>query len=253
MVEDIQVPDEYTLDDLLADAPSVTVEVGKKSKTFWVRPPTDTEKAMAMNAARIKSRELRDRLMDSETEEHTLLVKGDLSNMTEDEQRLLWFASNLFQKTFEINRRSMDQREDFFVEAPEGSPDGVIPPSNEDWDRYESERRTQEMARLKAAAAEQKKAMKALEKKSKEIPVEDLATEVQPWLVERQASREWQSQYGMQVLVRCTFLDAGLEKRAFDGPEQAMKLHNTAGGRLVLDALLAKHQELLLDPDLLKN
>lgn len=249
----VQVPEEYDLDDVIIDPPSVTVVLGAKSKTFWIRPPTDPEKAMAQAVARKKSRELRARLEDPENEEHQLLVVDEMENLTTAEMRLIWLTSNLFQKTFEINRRSLDDREDFFVPSPEGSEDGVIPPTNEDMDRYEQAKIDSEGDRLEAIAKQQQVAFKELQDKSEEIPEDDLRNLIHPLIIDQQASREWSAQYGMQIIVRCTFLDKELTKKAFETPERALRLQNSTNGQKILDELSAAHSGLMLDPDRLKN
>ena len=250
---DIEIPEEYSLDDLMADAPEVEVEVGKKTMKFWIRPPTDPEKGMSQNVARRKSRELRARLEDPETEEHELLVKAELENMTPDEMRLIWLTSNLFRKTFELSRRSLNDRDEYFVPAPEGQEDGVIPPTNEDMDRYEQDKLGQEMKRLEDQQEQQTIIFKELQAESQAIPQDDLGKVIYPLIIEQQVSKEWNNQYGLQVLVRCTFSDKDLTKRAFEGTEQAVRLMNTQNGQKVLDALLNAHSGLMLDPDRLKN
>lgn len=253
MADKVKLPVEYSLEDLMGDAPEVVVQVGKKQKTFWIKSPTDPEKSMAQNAARQKSRQLRAALEDPETEEHQLLVKAELENMTLDELRLVWLTSNLFQKTFELNRRSMDDRDEYFVPAPEGKEGGIIPPTNEDMDRYEEAKRAQERQRLADVSEQQKVLYAELKTKSETYKLEDMLAIIQPLIIDQQTSREWNNQYGMQVLIRCTYLDNDLTQRAFKTIGDAMRLMNTQSGQKVLDALLNAHSGLLLDPDRLKN
>lgn len=252
----VTAPEEYSLDDLLMEEDErmkVVIKAGKGEKTFWIRPPTETEKVMAQNAARQKSRALRERLIDPENEEHQLLIKAEMDNMTQEEMRSVWLASNLFQKTFELTRRSLDNREDFFVPAPEGQEDGVIPPTSTQMDEYETAKRKVEQDRLENVADEQEKLLKELQEQSQELPIDKLAEVVQPILVELKASAEWNAQYGLQILIRCTFLDQERTKRAFEGTGAALRLENSPGGKKVLDELLQAHSGLMLDPDRLKN
>lgn len=254
MVDEIKVPEEYSLDDLLAEeVPSVTVTVGKKEKTFWIRPPTDPERAMAQNAARQKSRLLRDLLLDPESEEHQLLVKAEMENMTGDELRIIWLTSNLFQKAFEANRRSIDNRDEYFVPAPQGKEDGLIPPTSAEMDEYETAKQMQEAQRLKDISDQQTAIYNELKAESESMSDETIKGMIGPLIIDQQTSREWQAQYGLQILARCTFLDQDLTERAFKTTEDAMRLHNTKSGQKVLDALLSAHSGLMLDPDRVKN
>lgn len=253
----VTVPKEYSLDDLLMEEEDerlkVVVAVGKKEKTFWLRPPTEIEKSMATNAARQKSRELRELLGNPETEEHRLLIQGEIENMTPDEMRQVWLASNLFHKTFEMNRRSLDQREDFFVERPEGSEDGVIPPTSEQMDDYETAKIEQEKERLESLSKQQEIILKELQERAVELSDEEMAEVVRPILVEIKTSAEWNAQYGLQVLIRCTFLDKERTKRAFEATGDALRLENSPSGKKILQELLDAHSGLMLDPDRLKN
>lgn len=254
---ELQVPEEYTLDDLLMededDKQKITVAVGKKTKTYWIRPPTEPEKSMAQNAARQKSRQLRDRLTDPETEEHQLLIQAEIENMNEEEIRKVWLTSNLFQKTFELSRRSLDSREDYFVDRPEGREDGVIPPTSGELDKYEQDKVEQEQKRLKDLQNQQTVIFKELNAKSAELPVGDLVEIIKPIIVEVKASQEWNSQYGLQILIRCTFSDAQRTKRAFEATGDALRLNNSPSGQKILKDLLDAHSGLMLDPDRLKN
>lgn len=253
MVDEIQIPEEYSLDDILNDVPKVTVIVRNKEKNFWIRPPTDSERAMSQNAARQKSRILRALLEDPETEEHNLLIKVETENMTDEDVRLVWLTSALFQRIVEINRRSLDNRDDYFVAEPEGKEDGLIPPTNEDLDRYEESKRSQERERLTDLAAQNESIKKELLDQANATPIEDLKKIIYPLIIEQQTSNEWNNQYGLQILVRCTFFDQNLTERAFKSVEEAMRLLNTKDGNKVLQALLEAHSGLQMDPDLLKN
>jgi hypothetical protein len=251
---DIEVPEEYSLDDLLAEeVPSVTVTVGKKEKTFWIRPPTDSERAMSQNAARQVSRKLRERLLDPETEEHQLLVNAEMDNMSSEELRLVWLTSNLFQKALEVQRRSLDSRDDYFVPTPEGKEDGLIPPSGAEMDEYETNKREQEAQRLRDVSEQQTVIYNELKEKSDNMSDDALRDIISPLIIDQQTSREWQAQYGLQILSRCTFLDQDLTERAFKTVEEALRLHNTKSGQRVLDSLLNAHSGLMLDPDRIKN
>lgn len=254
MAENIKVPEEYSLDDLLAEeVPSVTVAVGKKEKTFWIRPPTDAERAMSQNAARQKSRALRELLLNPESEEHQLLVKAEMENMTSEELRLVWLTSNLFQKAFEVNRKSLDNRDEYFVPSPEGKEDGLIPPTGAEMDEYETAKRVQEEQRLKDVSDAQSAIYEELKQESESMSDETIRGIIGPLVIDQQASREWNSQYGLQILARCTFLDQDLTERAFKTTEEAMRLQNTKSGSKVLDSLLNAHSGLMLDPDRVKN
>lgn len=253
MVDEITLPEEYSLDDILNDVPKVTVVVKNKEKNFWIRPPADTERAMAQNAARQKSRQLRAVLEDPETEEHQLLVKVEAENMTDDDIRLVWLTSALFQRILEHNKRSLDNRDEYFVPEPEGKEDGLIPPTNEDMDRYEEAKRKQEKERIADLQVQNESITKELQAKADATPIDDLRKVIYPLIIEQQASREWNNQYGLQVLIRCTFLDQELTERAFQTTEEATRLLNTKDGNKVLQALLEAHNGLQLDADLLKN
>lgn len=254
MVTAQELPEELTLDDLFADAPKVTVQVGKKVKTFYVRTPTEPEKAMAINAARIKSRELRERLNDPETEEHKLLIEEEINNLTIEEKRYIWLAYNLVQKSSELRRRSVEDRDEFYVEPPEGREGGIIPPTNAELDEYEIAKRGQEVVRMDSLQEQQALAFKELKEQSETIAENDLDNIVRPILIDQKTTTEWNNQYGMQILIRCTFLDVEMKQKAFpEGTEQVLRLENTTGGRKVLHELLQTHNGLTLDVDELGN
>lgn len=253
MDDPIEVPEEYTLDDLFEEPPSVTVKTRKGDKTFWIRTPTEPEKFMSQNVAGKKARELRDLLMDEKTEEHQLLVKTGLEIMTPEEMKLIWITSSLFQKTFELNRRSLDDRDEYFVPRPEGKDNGVIPPTQAEMDGYEKARIDEERKRLLDLQAQQTAIYNDLKQKADQIEESQLAETIEPLIVDQKSREEWNNQYGMQILVRCTFLDSDLAHRAFKDTAQAMKLMNTISGQKVMDALLNAHRGLMLDPDEIKN
>lgn len=249
----IQVPDEYELDDVLTEPAMISIILGSKEKKYWIRPPTDSEKAMCQNAARRKSRELRALLDDPSSEEHELLIAAGMENMSIEEKKLLWLTSNLYQKTFELSRRSMENRDEYFVPQPEGTEEGIIPPTNEEMDKYETDKIKSEKERMEDLSSEQKRLFTGLKAQVEQLTNHDIDNAVQPLMVEQQVSSEWNNQYGLQVLARCTFLDPDLSKRAFLSPEKAQKLLNNKNGQKVLEALLNAHNGLMLDPDLLKN
>jgi hypothetical protein len=225
-----------------------------KEKTFYVRTPTEPEKAMAMNAARLKSRELRDRLEDQKSEEFQLLIEAEKANFSIEEKRYVWLASQLVQKSFELRRRSLEDRDDFYVEPPEGQDDGVIPPTNAEIDKYEQEKRAQDLLRLDALQGQQDILFKELKEQADKIPEADLDNLIQPILIDQKTSAEWNSQYGMQILIRCTFLDIEMTQKAFpEGIGQALRLENTKGGQKVLHELLNAHNGLTIDVDELLN
>lgn len=254
MEDEIPLAEEYDLDDVILDEPpEVSIIVNRKEKKYWIRPPTESEKLMSQNAARRKARELRDLLENPETEEHDLLIKGGMENMSPEELRMIWLTSTLFQRSFELNRLSLENREDYFVPRPEGKAEGVIPPTNEEIDRYEKDVQKQEQQRVKDLQAQQKSLLNKLKKESEELDPNDLENVVVPLMVEQKVSEEWNNQYGMQILVRCTYLDKELSKKAFESTEKAAKLLNSKAGQKVLEALLNAHRGLMLDPDILKN
>lgn len=252
--EDIQISEDYTLDDVLVEEPAhVDVVINRKDRRYWLRPPTRTERAMAQNAARRKAIDLRDRLENPNSEEHDLLIVGQLENMPVEEKRLMWLTSNLYQKTFELNRISLDNRDEYFTPEPEGKMDGLIPPAMEEWEQYEKDRREAEKNRLKDLQTSQKAIFAQLKKEAEELDEENLDTIIEIILIEQLASEEWSNQYGMQILVRCTFMDSEFTEKAFKTQAQAERLLHTKNGNKVLESLLAAHSGLMLDPDQLKN
>lgn len=258
MEEEIQVPDELELEDVLTAPEKVSVVIERKSATpvekeYWIRPPNEIEQSMSQSAARKIARELRERLEDEKSEEHELLIKDNLEEMTLPEMRLIWLTSNLFQKTFELNRRSLNDRDEFFVARPEGKENGVIPPTHAEMDQYEKDKKLSEKDRLVSLQEEQKRVFAQLKTQAEELNTEDLANVVQPLMIEQMIAEELNNQYGLQVLIRCTFLDPDLTKRAFQNTDQAKKMLNTKNGRKVLESLLSAHKGLMLDPDALKN
>lgn len=257
MDEEILVPDELELEDALGTPEKVTVVVNQKGKsterTYWVRPPDELEKTMAQSAARIRGRELRDKLIDPNSEEHQLIVVGRLQDMTDDEKRLVWLTANLVQKSFELNRRSLDDRDEYYVPHPEGKEDGLIPPTNAEMDAYEDAKRDAEKERLGSVQEQQNNLYKELKQQADELDTDDLNNIIEPVMIEQMTAEEWNLQYGMQILVRCTFTDENLTKRAFMNMDQALRLRNSKAGNHVLESLLAAHRGLMLDPDQLKN
>lgn len=254
MDEEILVPDELELEDVLGTPEKVTVFEGKSfERTYWVRPPDELEKTMAQSAARKVARELRDKLLDPESEMRELIIVGRLEEMTDDEKRLIWLTANLMQQSFELNRRSLNDRDEYYVPRPEGKEDGVIPPTDAEMNEYEDAVRDSEKERLTSVSEQQKALFNDLQRQSKELSKEDLDNIIEPLLIEQTASEEWNLQYGMQMLIRCTYTDPDLTERAFPDIKSALRLRNTKRGQVVLESLLATHRALMLDPDQLKN
>jgi len=257
MVEDIVVPDDLGLEDVLTAPERVTVTVVRNNKPvekeYWIRPPDEMERAMAQNAARRVSRELRELLINEKSEEHDLIITAGLEEMSLEEMRLLWITSELVQKSFEMSRRSLEDREEFFVERPVGKEEGVIPPTTGEMDQYEIDKREAEKERLTSLNGQQKTLFERLKKESENMDKNDLLNVIEPMIVDQKTAEEWNNQYGMQILVRCTFNDAQLTEKTFTGVDQAMKLFRTNSGKKVLEALLLAHRALMVDPDQLKN
>jgi hypothetical protein len=255
--EEILVPEDLGLEDVLTEPERVPVVITVKGKAvekeYWVRPPDDLEKAMAQNGARKVSRELREVLTDPKSEMHQLIVRAGIEEMTADEMRLLWLTSKLIQESYELSRMSLEDRDDFFVPRPEGKNDGVIPPTLEENDQYEIDKRAAEKDRLTSLADQQKAMFARLRKEADKLSMDDLRNVVEPMIIDQKTQEEWANQYGLQVLVRCTFLDPQLTERAFKDDKAARRLLNTNNGKKVLEALLLAHKGLMLDPDQLKN
>ena len=256
--EEIQVPEEYDLEDLLTEPEKVTVLVERRGKPpveqhYWIRPPDELEKTMAQNAARKVARELRELLQTEGSEERELLVNTALEEMTEEEMRLLWVASNLVHQSYEMERRSLNDREDFFVPRPEGKDDGVIPPTVDELDQYEIDKRKAEKDRLASLNKQQKSLFTRLSKEADELDVNDLKNIVEPMIIEQKTAEESNNQYGMYILVKCTYKDPELTEKAFKDMKAAMRLLNTKQGEKVLQAILTAHRGLLMDIDQLKN
>lgn len=253
MEDEIQVPDELELDDVMSKPADVTVVVGNKERTYWLRPPTDKEKDMARSLARRVSRALREQLEDESSEEHDLLIKAPVEEMTVDEKRLIWLSSNIYQKTFELSRMSLENRDEYYVEEPEGKEDGIIPPTLKEQDDYDKAKTDAEKQRLYDLQASQKSAFAELRRESEEMSEEDLDNVVIPLLIEQKVAEELNNQYGLQVMVRCTFDDEALTKRSYETTERALRLLNTKQGKSAMERLLLTHSGLMLDPDQLKN
>jgi len=247
--------EEYTLDDLIFEPPNVVVEVDGKTKKFWLKPPTETERQMAQNAARAQSRELRKELENPKSEKRQLLVDEEVNNLSEDELRMLWTSKRLFKKIFEAQRTSLDNRDDFFVPAPVGpdGEEGIIPPSMEDMDRYEDDKEEAEKRRQEELEASQKQAAEALQTESKAVSLADLLSDVVPNLIDQFCQREWNAEYGVQLVARGTFLDKGLSKPAFKTADKVKRLLLTEGGRKIVEELTRGHLGMQLDPDKVKN
>lgn len=258
MVEEIVVPDDLGMEDVLTAPERVTVTIERKGNTpvekeYWIRPPDDLERAMAQNSARRVSRELRELLLDSESEQYDLIIEAGFEEMTIEEMRLLWLTSELMQQSYEMSRRSLNDRDDFFVEPPEGKDDGVIPPTIGEMDQHEIDKRAAEKERLTSLSDQQKSLFDRLKKEAEDLNTDDLRNIVEPMIVEQKTAEEWNNQYGMAVLARCTFKDPQLTEKAFKDVEAAKKLLNTSNGKKVLESLLLAHKGLMLDPDALKN
>jgi hypothetical protein len=251
--DEILVPDELEMDDILGKPTSVTVVVGNRKRTFWLRPPTDMERDMARALARRTVNELRDRLENEKTEEHDLLIRSAMEEMTPDEKRLIWLTANLFQKTFELSRLSLENRDEYFVAEPEGKMEGIVPPSAKEVADYDKAKKASEKDRLNDLNKSQKDAFAELKRESQELNIDDLDNLVRPLLVEERLGTEWNNQYGLQVLVRCTFDDEDLTKRSYETTERALRLFNTKQGKSAMEKLLMTHTALMLDPDQLKN
>ncbi len=253
MEEEIIVPRELEMEDVLVDPVSVEVVVGNKKRTFWVRPPTDMEQDMARVLSRRRSRELRTLLEDDSTEEHDLLVRGAMEEMTLEEKRLIWLTFNLYQKTYELSRLSLENREEFYVAPPEGKQDGIIPPTNKDMDEYEDAKQDAERDRLGNLQQSQNSVFAELKREAQDMSGDDLDNAIQPILIEQRLAEEANNQYGLQVLVRCTFNDKDCTNRSYETPEQALRLLNTKRGKSAMERLLAAHSALMMDADQLKN
>lgn len=247
--------EEYTLDDLVFEPPSVVIEVDGKTKKFWLKPPNETERQMAQNAARAQSRALRKELEDKKSEKRQLLIDEEINNLSEDELRMLWTSKRLFNRIFEAQRTSLENRDDYFVPAPVGpdGEDGIIPPTPEQMDRYEDEKEESEKRRQEELAASQKQAAEALQIESKAVSHKDLISDVVPNLIDQFCQREWNAEYGVQLVTRGTFLDKRLNRPAFKTADNVKALLLTEGGRKIVEELTRGHLGMQLDPDKVKN
>lgn len=244
---------EYTLEDIIFEPPHVDIVLQNKERRFWVRPPTPIEKDMCQAVARSRSRELRKILNNPKTEEHKLLIKSQVDDLTDEDLQLLWVAANLYQKIFEINRISLDNREEYFVPEPKGKEDGVIPPTAEEMEQYEEAKEKAEQQRQDDVAAAQEQARKSLENEAKAKPKKELRDSVIATLVEQKCQEEWNAQYGLQLIFRCTYLDKDLGQRAFKTEGYLRRMAVSPDGERLIERLRNEHMGLMLNPDLLKT
>lgn len=242
----------YDLDDLIFDPPAVTVEIKGKSRTFYIRPPDEMERSMAQASSRAQSRDLRKRLESPRSEERRLLITEQLESVNDDELRLIWTTQRLMQEIFKIERRSLENRDEYFVPAPEESEPGV-PPTAEDVERWEDDKDKAEKHREEDVVAAQKAATKALEDQAKTFSHKSLIEQISPQIVEQLAGREWNAEFGFQLIVRCTFLDKNLTKPAFKTIGIVKRLMVTPEGTKLIEELRNAHMGLMLQPDSLGN
>jgi len=229
-----------TLDKLLIGPQKV--EVPGYGVTLYVKPLTQIDRDLSQGAARRASRELRRLLEDRSTEEYQLLVEDEIAEYSTEDLRSLWVSARIVEKTLEIQRKSLEDRDKTYVPEPEG--EDATPAS---LDRYENEVEDIEQQREDSVIKQAQAARKALMKESESKTEDELRDLAKPDLIETILSREWQQEFAVQMILRGTYEDAKATKFAFKTPDQVRQLRPDT-----LEFLAQSHYGLMVDPEELK-
>lgn len=243
-----------TLDDIMVKPKRVDVTVHgakavKNSKgvletpflTFWCRASQQPERDLAAAAARKESRTLRKKLETDGTEERQRLVLDDLEEAPVDSLRALWVSQRLVERAVRIRNNSLEDRE--YVPEPEG--DFI---TGKDVDDYENEVEEVEETRERDVFKLIEQAREELIAESEQIPESGLMEVAIPSQIEHILTKAYESEFVCQLILRCTFTDKKLTKRAFTDIEQVYALKDHA-----LTKLTNVHMSFLLDPEQVKN
>lgn len=229
-----------TIESLLVRPQSVELPGGVK---VWVRPLSQIERELCQGAARRASRDLRKLLEDPKTEQHQLLVVEELQEYDIKQLRDLWIGSRLIQKALQINRESLENRDETYVPEPEGN--DLTP---EAMDRYEDEVEEVEQQRETGVAGAIGTASKQLDEEVQGISEDALREQAHPALIEHQLSEVWTREFAAQMLVRATFNDKECRKFTFKTSNEVFMLRPD-----VLKHLTDSHYGLMVEPEAIKN
>ena len=232
------------IDDLIQKPREVTLDIGDRKVTMWIRSSRDPERTMATANARKASRTLRKLLEDPKTEQYQLLIKDELDEADKNSLRRVWVNGKLIPRALEIRQQSLEERE--YVPSPLDNEEGVATPKDMDHyeDRVEEVEEEREMNVLKAINT----ARRQLEEESEKIKEKDLYKAAIPPLIESQCAQAYEVEYTAQLILRCTFSDKKCTTHVFDNIEEVYSLRPD-----VLERLTREHMALMLDPEAVKN
>lgn len=229
------------IEDLLQKPESVTIPVGDKDITLWVRPATSTERSMAGSLGRRASRTIRKLLSNKKSEEYQSLVQAEIEAGEREALERAWINGKLVPKILEIRNRSLEERE--YVPEPEGE---VI--VGRDMDEYEDAVDEAEESREEQFSKAIDSATKELQEQVKKLSDKELQkAAVQP-LIDSRANQAFELEFVARLIYLCTFEDDACKVKAFNDIEQVYKLKHNA-----LTKLTSAHMELLGEAEEIKN
>lgn len=234
------------IEQLLQKPRDVVLNLADGAKiTLWVRPSRDPEKTMATAHARKASRNLRNLLGDTKSDQYAVLVQEELEGADKDSLRKVWVNGRIINRALEIRNASLEDRE--YVPNPLDDHDGAgVTPK--DMDEYEDKVDKAEDDRESSVLQAVAQAQRELEEQAAEIPDDQLYEAAIPQLIESQCAHAYEVEFIAQLIMRCTFEDKACTKPAFSDIEQVYTLKSGP-----LTELTAAHVAVMMDGEAVKN
>lgn len=238
------------LDEFRTGPKEVPLKYGGKELSVWVRRPNTPEKQLIEQYARIASRDLRKALDNPKSKEHQTLVKSEIASYERQELELIWMAGELFRRTFEFERQTLEDRDQTFVPEPQ-SEDAIHFPSQAEIDHHETEVEKVEGEREEAVKEAQANIAEQLKVEAEQMTLAALRKNAVPRRIDQLCGAIYNEEYTAQLVARCTFEDEDEKRPMFktvsevrlffrDQPEIAQQVSNG-------------HQSLMVNPEEAKN
>ena len=186
---------------------------------------------------------LRKKLLDPKAEEHKLLIKDELAEYTREQLEELWVSNRIIARAGQINRDSLEARDETFIPEPEG--DDITSSDIEKHETAVEEVEEEREARVREAVLS---AQKELQDEASKMSLEDIGVDTKDALLEFILSKEWQQEFAAQMICRATFMDKKLTKPAFKNTTEVKELRPD-----ILKLITESHFGLLVPPEEIKN
>ena len=238
------------LDEFRTGPKDVTFTFKGDEVTVWVRRPNTTEKAMCEQYARIASREMRNLLTNTKSEERQALVDKEIALMERGELEMLWMAGELYRRTFEYERETLENRDETFIPEPE-TEDGIHYPSQEELDRHDDAVEAIEQQREESVAQAQKSIAEQLLEEAHALPIKTLRKNAVPRRIEQLCGQAYNEEYSANLLARCTFEDEEAKRPMFKTVTEVRSFFRDYPE--IAEVISMGHQSLMDNPEEIKN